>query len=152
MPALRPADSAPSNKAVRKAIERLYTHALREYWIWETARPLLTLRCVWAELPSTSDQPSEEELAQALIAYLKKAIDQVESSQYRKLLTIVLAADDAKLREATATVRRQEAGKRFRGANAKAVTGGTIRQHHEGKAASALAAVVIRDEEQLLQA
>lgn len=135
----------PKRETIKKQLARLATRGLVPFWVIDNCRILLGLACVRDELaPERRDDPTEDELADALRSYLEKAVQEVESRQYRILLEIVLAIDASYL-ETTAKHRRTEAGKRFR-PGSRAVTWGNIRQHHEPRAIDALSFVVHRDE------
>jgi hypothetical protein len=144
---LRSADM-PTQQALARALGRLATYGLRRWWILEKARLLLGLDCVRAHLPAESTR--EEDYADALRSYLDDAVQRMESPQYRTILEVVLGTGESRWnsknwRKETAKVRRTEAGRRFRPGE-HAVSYGTIRQHHEPRAVSALAEIVWADE------
>jgi hypothetical protein len=138
----------PKRSTVEKILGHLCTGALKKYWVLEHGRPLMGLDCVRAYAGSRS---TEDDLAAALVEYLEDAVQRVDSPQNRRLLEVVLGLGEAdwraeSWREKTATERRAKAGRTFRGADARAVTFGTIRQHHEPKAIYDLATIVLADE------
>lgn len=145
----------PSKEAIKKGLSRLCTHALRRYWILEPdGRVLLGLDCVRAHLkegaPEHEGAAEEDIYAYALCDYLEDAVQRVESRGYRVILEIVLGLGDEQWkakqwRHETASVRREEAGRKFRPEEG-VVLGDTIRQHHEPRAIHALAKIVWVDE------
>lgn len=138
----------PTERAIEKALGRLATNALVTWWILDSGRILLGLDCVRAYLPA--DPTDEKAYAIALRKYLEDATERVESRQYRIILEVVLGLGDDRWkakewRKRKAKVRREEAGRRFRGSDG-IVRPETIRQHHEPRAIQALAAIMWSDE------
>jgi hypothetical protein len=160
----------PADDAVRDALARLSTKALRTYWILEPeGHLLLRLACVQKHLKVDAATAVEKDYARALRSYLEDAVQRVASLPYRTILEVVLGVGDPawqakSWRRETAKVRRARAGELFReededdeepGADKDAaeagvdgVAGDTIRQHHEPRAIKALAEVVLQDERQ----
>jgi hypothetical protein len=142
----------PKQETIEKVLGHLCTYALRKYWVVEQGRLLMGLDCVRAHLGAESGaNASEEDLGAALVSYLEDAVEKIDSRQHRIILEVVLGlgADTWKAdnwRDQTATRRRAEAGRSFRGAGARPVTYGTIRQHHEPRAINDLADIIWQDE------
>jgi hypothetical protein len=138
----------PTQEAIQGALSRLCTRGLRPFWILEVGRVLLGLDCVRRHVrPGSND---ERDYVVALREYLEDAVQRVESPQYRTILEIVLGLGDDRWktkawRHEKASVRRREAGLRFRGDD-ETVEPNTIRQHHEPRAIRQLAEIVWRDE------
>ncbi len=162
-------EELPTEDAVREALARLCTKALRTYWILEPdGHVLLRLACVQRHLKVDAAKAVEKDYAKALRSYLQDAVQRVASLPYRTILEVVLGMGDPtwqakSWRHETAKVRRARAGELFREedededpgadedvgeAGADGVAGDTIRQHHEPRAIRALAEIVIQDERQ----
>jgi hypothetical protein len=142
----------PKQATIEKVLGHLCTYALRKYWVVEQGRLLMGLDCVRAHLGADKVAAAgEEDLGAALVSYLEDAVEKIDSRQHRILLEVVLGLGAEQWqadswRDQTATRRRAEAGRSFRGDGARPVTYGTIRQHHEPRAIRDLAEIICQDE------
>lgn len=132
---------APNPTDIRAALGKLCTKGVEAYWVIDHAGVLLQLEVV---RNGCGDDPSDEELVDSLIVYLRSAVERVEFRQHRVLLSIVMALEPEYL-GSKAVDRRTEAGRQFRGGS-NPVSPGTIRQHHEPNAVDKLAEIVVADE------
>jgi Putative DNA-binding domain len=125
-----------SEKSLRKALGRLVSGGADAVWL-PAVQPLLALPATQEKLAELG----EDRVPEALRAVLLDAIGELGPSQYRILLTIVLGLEPryAKL---SAAEKRAIAGREFRGGK-RAVTAGTIRQHHEPRALDELASILL---------
>ncbi|HKG04619.1 MAG TPA: hypothetical protein VKB03_15710 [Conexibacter sp.] len=132
---------------VRRALGRLCTRGLLRYWIRSRAGPLLDLRCVQERATKLLNSPGSpidlndsDGGPEALIEILREQVGGMRRSQVEKeegkLLWIVLGLDP-RFADKSAWVRREAAGREFRGGEAT-VLAGTIRQLHEPRALDAL--------------
>lgn len=126
----------PDREAIRKGLGRLAAHGVTSVWLPET-QALVELPAVQAKLRLIGADHTEA----ALTAVLREAVAGLGHSQYRQLLTIVLALDERYV-GLTARQRREIAGRKFRGGE-RPVSWGTIRQHHEPKALDQLTSVLL---------
>jgi FHA domain len=117
--------------ALRQSLSQLATKGAQPYWISEVGSPLLNLSAVRDRAAATGEDPET-----ALVASLRDAAQQLTPS-YRDLVSIVLALDPTYLGW-SASERRIEAGRRFRGVASESVKEGTIRTYHEPRAFDAL--------------
>jgi schlafen family protein len=130
--------SDPDRQAVRKGLARLAAHGAASVWLPES-QVLVELPAVQKKLHELGPGAEED----ALVAALRDAVAQLGQSQYRRLLTIVLALDDA-YAGLSARERREIAGREFRGGT-RPVSWGTIRQHHEPRALDELTSVLVSE-------
>jgi len=132
-------DENSTHDQVRRALSSLVTRGAESIWTPEV-HPLLELPAVRTRIAKIG----EDRAAEALLEVLSKAIDELEGSQYRVLLTIVLEIDP-EYRGLSAGERRSIAGRRFRG-GARPVSAGTIRQHHEPRALDLLTEELVKSD------
>lgn len=150
---------SPDPRAVptRSALGRLCTRGLLRYWIRSRAGPLLDLGSVGdraRELLQSPGSPIDlndsDGRPEALIEILRELVGGMRRSQLQKeegkLLWIVLGLDP-RFAGRSARVRREAAGREFRGGEAT-VGAGTIRQLHEPRALDALTIRVLAYEDQ----
>lgn len=135
----------PKQSTIRRQLGTLATGSVEPYWVIDNCRQLLGLKCVRARLDKDPPE-SDHDLVEALVVYLRDAVEEVPKRQHQILLTIVLAIEpNSPHIGTTAKKRRTAAGKAFRGGR-KPVGHGTIRQHHEPKAIFSLSEVIYRHE------
>jgi hypothetical protein len=124
---------------IRKALSRLVTHGAAAEWVPD-AQPLLDLTVTRERVAELGEGGAGE----ALRDVLRDAAASLGSSQYERLLNIVLALEP-EYEGLAVTERREIAGAEFRG-GARPVASGTIRQHHEPRALDQLAAALVARE------
>jgi len=126
----------PRAAPVRRALGRLCTRGLRLHWIRKRAGPLLELGCVLdraASLPLTRHSLVDgDRRPEALVDVLREVVGHMRGSEEGEVLWIVLGLDP-RFEGASAILRREAAGREFRGGE-DPVRGGTIRQLHEPRA------------------
>jgi hypothetical protein len=142
----------PRRAAVRRALGRLCTKAVRGYWIHEEAQALLDLRCVRERSRRSAmerrvfhEEEDPDGRAEALVEVLRDLVGRIRTRPDGRLLWIVLGLDP-RWRARTATERRREAGKTFRG-GVDPVGPNTIRQVHEPRALDRLTSLLIAHED-----